>query len=171
VYTVARMTTSRFALFFLLAACGGDGLALDRDEVTSIPDGTGTGTAATGLWVGTLTTTSCSGTCFVRGFSLCDVGELDEYELDIVQTDGRLVIESDLDTPSMAGGIDADGAFRVGGYATELGGMVELLSETTGQLTGDTFTGTVIASSDGSFDGEAFTCNVEYTTHGERDDD
>jgi hypothetical protein len=172
VYTVDRMTTSRFALLLALAGCGGDGLALDRDEVTSIPDGSGTGTAASGHWIGTLTTTSCSGRCLVSGFSLCDVGELDDYELDTVQTDGHLLLESDdLATPSMNGGIDADGSFRVGGYATELGGMVELLSETTGQVTGDTFTGTVIASSEGSYEDEAFACNVEYTTRGERTDD
>lgn len=163
------MTNLRFALLFLLAGCSG-GRALDRDEVTSIPAGTGTGSAASGNWVGTLATTACTGSCLIAGVvSLCDVGDLDDYELELVQTDGHLTIEAEgLATPSMVGGIDADGTFRVGGYATQLGGTIESLSETTGQVTGDTFTGTVIASSEGSYDGEGFACDAEYTTHGER---
>lgn len=153
----------------LLVACSGD--PLSREEVTSIPAGTGTGTAASGTWEGTLTTTSCTGSCLVKGYiSLCDVGDIDDYSFELVQTDGVLTIEADgLVTPSMRGGIDANGAFRVGGYATKLGGNVELLSETVGQVDGDSFSGSAIATARGHYEDEEIECDAEFTTHGERE--
>ena len=87
-----------------------------------------------------------------------------------MQTDGRLVIEADgLATPSLSGGIDVDGSYRVGGYATQLGGTVHTLSETVGQMADGTFEGTVLASTTGTYNDERFDCNAEYTTHGARD--
>jgi hypothetical protein len=167
-YTLRPMMKSCLASLLLLAACGADGL--DRDDVTSIPAGSATGAAASGAWAGTLTTTACSGKCLVKDFvSLCDIGEIDEYDLAIVQADGRLTLEAEgLDTPSMVGGIEPDGAFHVGGYATELGGTVELLSEATGVVEGDAFTATVRATARGSYDGEDFACDSDYSTRGER---
>jgi hypothetical protein len=166
------MTTTRLALLVLVGLVGcDDGLALDRDDVTSIPPGTGAGTAASGRWLGRLTTTACHGSCLVSGrVSICDVGDIDEYDFVLTQMDGHLVIEAEgLRTPSMVGGIDLDGSFRVGGYATQLGGSVITLSETLGVVEGQTFTGTARASTEGSYDDEDFACDAEYTTHGERD--
>jgi hypothetical protein len=94
----------------LLAACGGAD-PLDKDQVVGIPAGTARGTAASGTYAAHLQVTACSGTCTPR---VCEVGRQLDADAAVTQVDGRLTF--DAGGVPLAGGIDADGGFVVGGW-------------------------------------------------------
>lgn len=131
----------------LLAACGGSD-DLDPETVTNLPPGDATGTALTGSYRTESVTTDCGGTCSttVDGavFSACDVGTRLDDTIDVTQTDGALRIDVDGNdyVSRLAGGIDVDGTFDVGGLRTQLGGQVTITARTQGTLTSAAMTGT-----------------------------
>jgi hypothetical protein len=141
---------TRLALSFIaaVAACGGAAGDLDPDVVTELPPGDGTGTAATGTYDMESVTTGCSGSCRieVEGFpySACDVGTRLEETAEVEQQDGRLTVDvADSDYVSqLAGGIDADGSYEVGGLRTQNGGEVVITARSVGTVTGGAWTGT-----------------------------
>lgn len=130
-------------LLLLLSACG-DG-ELDRDTVTSLPPGSAQGAWASGRYALKFVTTACEGECPLIqsgffSFSTCDVGDSDEARADVVQTDGRLDFDatgSGLLVERGEGGLDEDGRFTVGGYATQAAGDVEITSRLEGTMSRD----------------------------------
>ena len=90
-------------------------------------------------------TTRCEGECpLIQGgffsFSTCDVGQSDDARAEGVQLDGRLSFDatgSGLLVERGEGGLQEDGSFSVGGYATQAAGDVELTSRLDGELSRD----------------------------------
>ncbi|MBK6688076.1 MAG: hypothetical protein IPG45_26610 [Deltaproteobacteria bacterium] len=127
----------------LLWACGAG--ELDRNTVTTLPAGSATGSWASGRYALKFVTTQCEGECPLIqsgffSFSTCDVGQSDEARVEVVQNDGRLNFDatgSGLLVERGEGGLDEDGRFSVGGYATQAAGDVELTSRMDGNLSRD----------------------------------
>lgn len=132
-------------LLCFLVACGGDDL--DPDVVTDLPPGDATGTAASGVYELTSLTTACAGTCATVEdgftFSACDVGTRLDDRAEITQADGALTVDLDGNdyVSRLAGGLDADGGFDVGGLRTQLGGEVSITARARGTLAGDVLDG------------------------------
>lgn len=132
-----------FPLPLLLLACGAG--ELDRDTVTTLPAGSAIGAWASGRYTLNFITTTCEGECpLIRSgifsFSTCDVGQSDEATAEVVQTDGRLSFDatgSGLLVERGQGGLEEDGRFTVGGYATQAAGDVEITSRLEGTLSRD----------------------------------
>lgn len=147
----------------MLAACGGpDDLSVDA--VQSIPDGDGTGAALAGDYAVDVRVVECRGACgpFSVGIfsaSLCDVGEVDSAYLTAHHADGHLAIDTD-DLPSrFEGGAYHDGSFDVGGYATQLGGELQITARALGIVdAAGRFEATVRSRSWGSIEGQSVDC-------------
>ncbi len=170
---VLRGTISMFALA-LVVGCGG-GSELDRDEVTNIPPGNATGSAASGSYTFELYVSKCSGTCplvtvGLSTLSTCDVGFRDEADVTLTQSDGRIQIDSqDLLVTRMVGGLNADGSFDVGGYGTQLSGAIEITTRAHGVLAQD---GSVTAQNrtraQGNVNGTTVDCTATYDVTGHK---
>ncbi|NMB75231.1 MAG: hypothetical protein GYA21_08880 [Myxococcales bacterium] len=168
------MKRTMLSVLLLCAGCGG-GSDLDRDEVTNIPPGNATGTAASGLYTFDLYVSKCSGTCplvnvGLSTLSTCDVGFRDEAEVTLTQSDGRIQIDSqDLLVTRMVGGLNADGSFDVGGYGTQLSGAIEITNRAKGILAQD---GSVTAQSrthaEGNVNGTTVDCTATYDVTGHK---
>ena len=137
----------RHLAILLLVACNGTD-DLDPDTVTSIPPGTAIGTAATGAYEMESVTVECSGKCNTTFdgviYSACDVGtRLDDTVL-VTQTDGALQIDvEDSDYVSrLAGGLDSDGTYDVGGLRTQLGGAITITARVRGSIASSSLSGT-----------------------------
>ncbi len=89
-----------------LAGCGAP--PLERDDVVGIPPGTATGAGASGVYMTSVRTIECCGRC--SQFT-CIAGYGGET-VTLSQVDGSLMF--DIGDFSVVGGIDVDGAFRVG---------------------------------------------------------
>jgi hypothetical protein len=139
----------------ITAACGGGGggsfeADLDPEVVTNLPAGDGTGTAATGDYDLVSVTTGCAGDCLLGGsdmdpgFPVCDVGTELTQTAHVEQDGGLLDIDVDGSdyVSQLAGGINADGSFEVGGYVTQNAGEVELTSREVGTFGGASLSGT-----------------------------
>jgi len=159
------------ALTLLVAACGGGGGDLDPDVVTDLPPGDGTGAAATGTYDMATVTTGCSGTCRieVEGFpySACDIGTRLDETAEVVQTDGVLTVDvEDSDYVSqLAGGIDADGTYEVGGLRTQNGGEVVITARSAGIVSGGAWSGTARLL----VKGMGLDCTIEADASGTRE--
>ncbi len=134
----------------LLAACGGAD-PLDKDQVVGIPAGTARGTAASGTYAAHLQVTACSGTCTPR---VCEVGSQLDADAAVTQVDGRLTF--DAGGVPLAGGIDADGGFVVGGWGAL--GALEASIRSEGSWTGDGLTGSYDLRVVGTDAGQAIDC-------------
>ncbi|MBK9034858.1 MAG: hypothetical protein IPL61_26945 [Myxococcales bacterium] len=162
------------ALAALALGCGGGpGDLLERVDVADLPPGDATGADATGSYDLTLYTSACAGRCTVKvgsfTASLCDVGEVDHGGADVTQTDGRLVLDtSSLALDRLAGGLDGDGTFVVGGWGTQQGGAVEVLIRADGALADGAITGVATARAHGAVDGQAIDCTSSYEVTGAR---
>ncbi len=166
-----RLALATLVTLVLVPSCGGPD-ALSPDAVQNIPPGTATGSALSGEYDGRRETTGCSGTCAitVSGFrvSVCDVGTIDESSATITQDDGTLDLEVS-DTPSSyRGGVDADGGFDIGAYATEDGGSLVITARVEGTITASGFSGTATSRSRGTYSGQALNCFGTYTVSGTR---
>ncbi|HOX45545.1 MAG TPA: hypothetical protein PK668_18245 [Myxococcota bacterium] len=138
-------------LTLALAGCGG-GDNLGREDVEDLPAGDATGSALSGNYDLEFYTTACKGACplidmGLYSLSICDVGNTDDATVSVTQTDGRLLIVGpSLLVPRMEGGLDQDGTFLVGGYATQNSGSVEIVTlgegaiDGQGQMTGSSET-------------------------------
>jgi hypothetical protein len=153
--------------------CGGDG-DLGRDVVTNLPDGTASGTAATGTYDIDLYTSACSGACAastgIFTASVCDVGQRNPATMTVVQTDGHLQVDAaagSLMVTRLEGGIDADDSFDVGGYGTQNGGTVDVTARARGTM-GATLTGTVNAHATGPVGSAHLDCWATYELTGTR---
>jgi hypothetical protein len=163
-----------------LAACGADDL--DRALITSLPPGTAVGSAASGTYGVTLVTRACGGQCTItaRGHTaqLCERGEEASERLRLEQSDGRLrgslTVEA-IPIP-LAGGIDADGGFDVGGLVSgglgALGhsGSLELPLRVRGTVAVDegSVRGEVKLRFAGTIEGSAVSCTVTSDLTGRR---
>ena len=112
---------------------------LDKSTVTSIADGDANGTAFAGEYEVEIHTSACEGACgpiesFGLAVTFCDVGETDHDQPNVTQTDGHVRMDTNAAVTRMEGGIDAEGSFDVGGYATALGGAIEVTGRVTGRL-------------------------------------
>lgn len=168
------------ALVWALAAlvgCGGDS-GLSRDVVTSLPDGNATGTALSGQYRVTITTTSCAGACpsfqvlGVFTYSICKVGDVDSNEtITTTQTDGHLEVvgDSSLFVQRLVGGVDADGAFDIGGYEAQGEGQVDVTARARGSISqSGLLQATAQARGVGSAEGKSINCVGSYTLSGQR---
>jgi hypothetical protein len=138
----------------ITAACGGGGGSfeedLDPEVVTNLPAGDGTGTAATGDYDLVSVTTACAGDCLLGGsdmdpgFPICDVGTELTQTAHVEQDGGVLDIDVDDSeyVSQLAGGVNADGSFEVGGYITQNGGEVEVTSREVGTFDATSLSGT-----------------------------
>ena len=164
------------ALCAFAIGCSDDGSAdLAVDVVTNLPDGTGTGTTASGEYDVELYTAACGGGCVVdyQGFtiSLCDVGSRDSVTLTVTQTEGHLQVDvpdDSLYVTRLEGGIDEAGGFDVGGYATQQGGTVTITARVRGTLVDGALAGTALAHGDGNVDGHGIDCIATYELTGTR---
>lgn len=160
------MFASRVVLSFLLIpaaslaiACGGgaDG-PLDKDGVTGLPTGSGTGAAASGSYQAELRTLGCSGTCPTGS---CREGSVASGTLSLVQRDGYLSMTAA--GALLEGGIDADGAYLVGGWTTIQSGAVQQAFRSDGVYTGNGFSGAIEARRWGTLEGQAVDCTESGT--------
>lgn len=163
----------RAAWFVLLAACGGGAVGdLEPEDVTGVPDGDASGTAASGNYELELYTRSCVGECPVLEVgigvvSLCDIGEVDYPEIDVTQTDGHLDMKTyGLFPDRLEGGLHADNTFVVGGWGTQYGATIVVRAD--GTVAGDTITGTAETRQYGSYDGTDFDCTIVHDLTGTR---
>jgi hypothetical protein len=163
------------AAAFTLPACdgNGDGGGLTPDDVRSIPPGDATGNALSGEYEVTRTTRACSGRCAatVSGFlvAVCDVGEIVDSRVTVTQTDGDLEVLVDDDVPALyRGGIQADGAYDLGAYATQNGATIEITVRSQGTITASSLTGTARSATWGSIEGQSLDCAGEYEVRGLR---
>lgn len=141
----------------LLGACSGDG----SDGVTDLPDGTATGTAASGTYAVTLRVTACSGTCTP---GLCQVGQRVSADAVVVQRDGHLTL--DAGGVPLAGGIDADGTYLIGGQGTL--GTVTAAITSDGQWQTDRLLGAYDMHVTGTDDGASVDCAIASDLSGVR---
>jgi hypothetical protein len=171
----ALFLASLLALTTIAPSCGGAD-ALSPSAVQNVPPGNATGSALSGSWDIRRVTTSCSGVCAatVSGFrvSVCDVGTTDDGSATLTQTDGRLDLDVS-DTPSTyRGGVDADGSFELGGYATQDGGSLVITARVDGTfrqptaLTGATLTATASSRTRGTYSGQTLNCTGAYDVTG-----
>lgn len=170
----------RLSVLFLtplltLAACndhhGGDPI----DEAMSVPPGDAMGSDRSGEYSVEIYTARCEGSCGAKeaGFviSFCDVGERDQESFTATQEDGELRIDGDDGNyvSRYTGGIDADGSFEVGGYATSLGGAIEATAFVQGTFDGKSgFQAVADIHIWGSYDDETVDCFATYETDGVR---
>lgn len=68
----------------------------------------------------------------------------------------------------MRGGVDADGAFTIGGYGTEFGGRLEITGRVDGTIGGDELSGVATYRLVGSSDEGSVHCNATYDVTGSR---
>jgi hypothetical protein len=143
--------------------------------VTNLPEGDAMGDMVTGSYSTDLYTTDCRGDCVYELFgeptSACDVGVTTITTVAVTQDDGYLLIEtndSNILIQRFEGGIDQDGSFDVGGYATQLGGEVEITGRSQGTITGDgDVTGTMQVHGRGEVAGDRIDCVASYDITGE----
>lgn len=136
-----------------ILGCGDGSSDLSREAVTNIPPGSAKGTAFGGSYTMTLVTTTCSGTCPAMGIlSVCSEGAKDTETATVTQKDGKLeMVSSGLMVNSVAGGINSDGNFDLGGYGTQGAGAVAITARVTGTIaTNGKVTGTARARGVGS---------------------
>lgn len=158
----------------LTAACGGDGLG--REDVENLPAGSAVGSAASGTYALELVTRECRGRCPVIDggwfeVSVCDVGEVDDAELVVTQTDGALEIAADgLVLERLEGGIDDDGGFTVGAWGTEHGGDMTIAIRSDGTFAGGRITGSAESHGQGEIEDTRVDCTAIYELSGQRTD-
>ncbi len=161
----------------LMCACGDGTDELAKSAVSGIPPGSTKGSAFSGVYNVTFVTTSCSGQCptFLGGLiTICREGEKDVEAATVTQLDGKLgVVSSGLMVNVVAGGVNADGNFDVGGYGTQQSGAVAVTARVHGTLTaGGKISGTVRARGNGVVkDGAndvSIACTGTYTLTGNK---
>ena len=171
----------RLSVLFLvpllsLAACNnhhrGDNAI---EHAMSVPPGNATGTDRSGEYSVEIYTASCEGRCgAVDGgwtISFCDVGQRDMESFTAKQEDGELQIDGDDDNyvSRYTGGVDSDGTFEVGGYATSLGGAIEATAFVEGSFEEKA---KLQAVADihiwGTYDEESVDCFATYEVEGDR---
>jgi hypothetical protein len=157
-----------------LGGCGGAPRGLTPEEVTSLPPGNASGSDVSGDYELEAFFADCDGRCPLVGpfeVSTCDVGTVGDVDAEITQEDGRLTVDvnSSLLDFRAEGGINADGTFDVGGYATQLGGAVEVIARFSGTVGADgqlVAEGQVLAR--GEVDGETIDCVGTFELDGSR---
>lgn len=161
-------------MLLVLSGCGSGGLT--QDDVTNLPDGNATGTAYTGTYQLELITKSCSGKCYIEyqnlPVSFCDVSDKESANITVTQSEGHVQVEADegdLQVTLLEGGINTDGSFTVGGYATQYGGQLKVASKATGTITTDgNFQGEAETHLWGSGEGQSLNCTAQFTLQGFR---
>jgi hypothetical protein len=152
-----------------LTSCGAPA-GLTRTEVENIPPGNATGTDFSGVYSTNANTTSCAGKCPVLNVGIftldtCDVGMQNTVHITLQQNGGDLVILDDATNlvTRLEGGINSDGSFTAGGYATQAGGAVEITARVTGKVSAD---GKITAMAEGygtgSYMGQTIDCTATY---------
>lgn len=141
---------------------------LTVDAATSVPAGDASGDAWSGDYQAQIYTDACRGSCAVGldtllPVSFCDVGEDDTEYLQISQADGLLEISLNDPISRYAGGVYQDGAMEAGGYATDLGGAIEMTAVLLGDFTADGLTASAASHIWGTVDGEVVDCWGDYT--------
>ncbi len=160
----------------LALGCSSSGEDLSVDTVTHLPDGTGTGDAASGVYTLQLDVTACSGSCSatVAGFpvSICTVGPAGSAVMTVTQTGGHLAVHNDganVVVHDLSGGIDANGAFDVGGVAAGVDGQdLTVTTRAEGTLGGGTATATAESQGTGTVDGTPIDCVQSLQMSGSR---
>jgi len=163
-------------MLLLVGGCGNSRDDLSMEVVTNLPDGDGTGSNASGSYIVDLKTVGCSGTCptvavFGFSFSICQEGKTFLSKgVTVDQNSGHLdvtVLSSALYVTELAGGIDQDGDYDVGGATTELSGAVQITARVTGTITTDhQITGTARAWGFGEADGTSINCIGTFSLTG-----
>ena len=170
-----RLSVLLLASLPMLTGCndrhGGDPI----EDAMSVPPGDAVGSDRSGEYAVEIYTARCDGSCGAKEggwiISFCDVGERDSESFTATQQDGELRIDGDDGNyvSRYTGGIDADGSFEVGGYATSLGGAIEATAFVAGTFDG---TSSFEAVADihiwGSYDDESVDCFATYETEGVR---
>lgn len=152
-------TTSLLQIAFTIAtgsfllACGGTDDGLDRDTVTDLPSGSGTGTAASGNYRAEVRTTGCSGVCQPGA---CREGSVSGGNLALVQRDGYLSMTAPGGV--MEGGIEKDGSFEVGGWTTIQSGALQQAFRSDGVHTGSGFSAQTEARRWGTYENLMIDC-------------
>jgi hypothetical protein len=172
-----RIRRTLLAVAIVTAACedGDDGLS--KQEVTQIPAGDAMGDAHSGRYETEAYTAACDGACGpvdYQGWSvvICDVGDREDVQFEVVQDDGALRIDADDDSlyiTRFRGGVYADGSFEVGGYGTELGGDIEITGRVEGVIEPDgAIGGLAHYHLRGGVGGDPVDCRITYETEGSR---
>jgi hypothetical protein len=138
---------------------------LSASSVTSIPNGTGTGTAASGTYSVEIDVTACSGACSTTELGvpvqLCTTGSAGTASIIVVQSGGHLTAQAtgNLYVNAFAGGINADGSFDIGGLTEEIdGASVTVTSRAEGTVVQDLLSASVVSEGEGTVNGSAINC-------------
>ncbi len=151
-----------------VSGCGGGGGAADLtpSAVQNIPAGDARGAALGAVATMRRRTTGCAGVCSVRvgtfTSSICDVGEVDDQSVTVTQSDGVLMVDLS-DTPGhYEGGVDADGSYDIGAYATQFGGAVHITVRVEGTITPASMTGAARSHTWGRVEDQNVDCWGSY---------
>lgn len=171
-----RWVCFSFALF--TAGCSSGRADLAEDIVTSLPDGDAQGDSASGTYLVDLTTQSCGGICpdvRVIGIpvQICVQGaDFTNQRITITQDQGHLdarISGSTLFVRALAGGIDGDGSFDVGGVTSALNEQVKITARVKGTIrSSGEIEGTARALGRGEADGTTIDCLGTFSVKGKR---
>jgi len=158
-----------------LISCGGNS-GLGQKDVMDLPQGTATGNALSGVYEIELYAKDCKGKCRISYMgttvSYCDIGDKENDTVDVTQTEGRIQIDidpGDFLVTRLEGGINTDGSFLIGGYATHFGGQGEVATLAQGSIsTEGVFQGEIEAHLWGSAEGHSIDCTQIYDLSGSR---
>lgn len=160
----------------MLAACNEPGRGGDPiEDAMSVPPGDAVGTDRSGEYDVEIYTARCDGRCGANeaGFtiSFCDVGDRQSDSVVATQKDGELRIDGDDGNyvSRYTGGIDTDGSFEVGGYATSLGGAIEATAFVEGTFDGtNAYDAVAEIHVWGTYDEQSVDCFATYEAEGVR---
>jgi hypothetical protein len=167
------MRATALLLCSMAIACGGG--ELSRSVVTTLPDGNATGSAASGSYLLSVSTTACSGACptfkvLFFDVVICKVGDQNTATATVKQTEGRLEVDSTaLLVEHLAGGINSDGAFDIGGAEKMSNDAVDVTVRARGTLLSDGQLSTEArAHGVGVVDSTSIDCTATYQIGGSR---
>jgi hypothetical protein len=152
---------------------------LGEEVVTMIPAGDAQGNAASGAYQTRATIVSCSGACDSvevggTGYTVCERDAESIEWVAVEQDDGVLVVHLDDDghiginldgfvPVRLAGGIDADGGWDVGGRDTKFGGSLESTARARGSVRpGEPLEGTLEVHTVGVVDDVQVDCHATH---------
>jgi hypothetical protein len=146
---------------------------LDPAAVQAIPPGDGLGSALSGSYRIRRVTRSCSGVCGGMSssghlVSVCDVGVVETLTVALTQENGRLRAEVN-DRPALyQGGVNRDGSYQLGAYATQAA-TLQITVRTSGVVQPMNLSGVALSHSWGSYAGVGLDCTGELDLSPERE--
>ncbi len=173
----AHVSKVRWLLVPLLACAQSEPDVLDPEVIQEAAEAEGDaqGSDYSGTY---LVSTDASSACdcpTVAGMDLCD-NELTSLAavggvVDLVQTDGTLILSEDAELLTLSGALDADGSFDLGGvygFSSVVGEVSVYIHLIGGFTDEDRFTGALHSRAVGTYDGDDIDCRTQVELAGLR---